>query len=511
MVLLDELFMLRRDRAIPYGRSVVYLLILAMLTGWWYRSDLAEPPPLPADGHAIASLSVAVNRGFCGFPSALSNDAQIGLIFVGDHGLIKQPIATVIRERWQTVEQYCATVTNPYLNNENSLMLLESWILRWVPSASVAELGWAMLSLKLGAVWLLCLALLRGGGSVFMCVGVVLSATAILHQLQPTFAYSVYSFFIPILVLPIAVYTLARQAAVTKRGRYIAAGVGGLVSAFGVNMRTSYLPIFVALFLVGMVAPEWRRTGSLRLRAARGSLVASLALVIVFVAAYGAFHYTFIVRTRPSGVASLSYHNVWHPMVLSLGAPPNALSEREGIVWNDGTGLVLARRVDPSVQYLAPGYEEALSAYYFGLWRKHPQEMRQIYIEKLKLAGRHMIDIAVFEDRWLKFVLATLREAQNGVWLLITLTVTGVVCLGAYLRYECAAALQAAQLACVGALLIVESAIIMPFYVLTYHQSLLFACAATVCLLAQVAISSPVVAAERLLGGGRRGKTLNGF
>ena len=126
--IVDELFVMRRHRVMSWSRASVYLLMVTACTAWWYRADVVTPIPFASyDQHAIDSLNLAVNRAFCGFPSRLSRDAQIASLFKENGSLLTLPVSTVIVNRWQRIDLYCATVTQPFLNNENSLMLLESW------------------------------------------------------------------------------------------------------------------------------------------------------------------------------------------------------------------------------------------------------------------------------------------------------------------------------------------------------------------------------------------------
>jgi hypothetical protein len=195
----------------------------------------------------------------------------------------------------------------------------------------------------------------------------------------------------------------------------------------------------------------------------------------------------------------MPYHLVWHPIVLSLALPPSPLSKREGILWRDATGLELARRVDPSAEYLGPGYEPALSTYYFGLWRQYPAEMRQIYLEKFKLAGRSMIDTARYPSRWIAAAMATLAYLPNGFWLLAGLVATSGASFWWHVRSGDSAILAVAQLTCVGALLVVESAIIIPAFQLSHHSTLLFACSVTTLFLGQFVVNVPISIGERLM------------
>ncbi|HEX9366432.1 MAG TPA: hypothetical protein VF921_07385 [Vicinamibacterales bacterium] len=461
-----------------------------------FRQSLGATVHMPADGHAIASVSIAVNRAFCGRPSSLSTGDSIGALLYQHHTLTEQPLRTIIADRWGSVDRYCATVTTPFVNNENSLMLAESWMLRVRPGLSLAGVGRALLGLKIAMLLLFVLAVLRGGGSVVVGLGILQIAAAILEQLLPVFTYSLYPFLFCLVALTIAWYGLLFGANSQAGATLVTAGIGGVLSAFGTNVRTSYLPLFAALFVVYLLASHRRGAlpadGTRRLRLA-GALVC-------FVLGYAAFQYVFITRSRPNVNAGASYHPIAHPLVLSLGAPANALSRREGITWVDGVGLDLAHRVDPQAQYLSPEYESALFRYYRSLWSRYPAEMRQIYLEKFKLAGKSMIEIAKFERAWMAGVLWLLSYVRNGLWLLALFAGCAAAFAWRLARSAHCLDLVACLAAVTGCLLMVESAIIMPFYVLTYDNALLFVCGVSTLLVLQLALDGAVRLTGRVTG-----------
>src|SRR5262249_14275562 len=150
-----------------------------------------------------------------------------------------------------------------------------------------------------------------------------------------------------------------------------------------------------------------------------------------------------------------------HPVVLSLAVPPNALSQREGIRWSDPVGLEIARRVDPTVEYLDHKYERALRTYYASLWRKYPREMRDIYLAKWRLA---MTGTASFVDAnmspFAKRLFGPMQTATSGfafTALFLVLTMTGLYLA---LRHGPGAGVLVATLGVAGVWVAIESAII---------------------------------------------------
>jgi hypothetical protein len=79
----------------------------------------------------------------------------------------------------------------------------------------------------------------------------------------------------------------------------------------------------------------------------------------------------------PSGATTTS-HSLWHPTYLGLGYLPNAW----GIRWEDSVGAETVRRVDPSVAYLSPRYEQILRHKYFTIVEHHPFWVARLYAVK---------------------------------------------------------------------------------------------------------------------------------
>lgn len=158
------------------------------------------------------------------------------------------------------------------------------------------------------------------------------------------------------------------------------------------------------LFLIVAVSVWWFYTRSSTLP----SLLALLAIYLVFLLRSGknflaivmvlgsfalftpAIHYvmtfgkntTVLVRTHP----------FMHPIVLSLSAPANDLAKKEGIKWDDYTGLKLAKRINPKVEVLySPEYNAALTQYYKKLWQTHRQEMLMLYQHKFSFITQNTI------------------------------------------------------------------------------------------------------------------------
>jgi hypothetical protein len=188
----------------------------------------------------------------------------------------------------------------------------------------------------------------------------------------------------------------------------------------------------------------------------------------------------FVVRPLlpPADAVAQSYthHVIAHPLVLGVATPENEFAKSLGIAWDDQVGFEIARRVDPTVTYLGPGYEAALFTYYRQLWRRHPGEMLKLYILKAGATGR---DLLLALDR---LALPWLPRSQ--VMMRVNKLVNGYVFYAATLALLTAAAwltvsrrlplfYLAAVLAASALLMLLESTLIMPTFVAMYHAYLL--------------------------------------
>jgi SAM-dependent methyltransferase len=486
--LLDELFVMRVDRRMSAGRALAYLAVVAIAVLYGHRRELSRPLLFAHDAHAEMSLGLAINRAFCGTPSSITrNPNAAALLLEQQQSLGDEPLASIVSTHSGSINDYCGRPTEPHANNENSLMLTEAWLLRALPRLSLNGLGQLLLGLKLGGLILLCLALLQCGVGVVATGVVAFAGTSLVLAVQAALGgFSVYGFLTSLLAGMLGVYGLFVSRS-TSRTFVPMAIVTGITAAYAANMRTSYLPVWLLMLAIVLIAMSRRRVDALTPR--------RVALgVASFAVGYLAFHFWFIVRTRPPEIASYSYHVIAHPLVLSLAIPSNDLATREGIEWSDGIGLMLARRVDPAVRYMGNGYDRALFEYYMRLWREYPREMRQLYFSKWRLAGVSVLQKASFESSFLSATLWPWRQVPNGFWFFAVFA--GSAALGAVLSLQRPApvfvvlTMSAVAAVC----LLTEAAIIMPSFALMYHQTLLFVCVLLTVIGAQAVVNLVVVA-----------------
>ncbi len=477
-------------------------------TADWLRA----PVPVRLYGHGIPSLNLAIGRAYCGATSSMSAYPVANKIAESpaDDGL---PIRELtIFWAGGSLDAYCASLA-PFTNNENSLMLLESVMLRLGRRVSMIDLGSRFRLLRLALLTLFCIALLREGASLALATGLVLVALDLQRLLEPGQSFAEYSFVLPFVLAGIGLYSLGRRAVGASVVKVAILGaVMGWLGAFIVNLRSTYLPMVWAMQAIFMASVLWRD------RAAPSSDRRRLfaALAAPFVVAYVAFQALFIWSMPTSGV-NYTYHTIAHPLVLGLAVPRNRLAESEGIEWLDKAGVPLAQRMDPSATYLGPTYEHALFAYYFKLWREHPYEMLDIYRAKAMLAGTGIIKSDRSGRSWGQQINATpgaivgvsmtaLGVLRNGVAIFLALvTALGVLLWLAVIRGR-PLALPFAMVVLVASMVLIEAIVIMPEFRLMYQAPLVLGMAALPMLAAQAALDG---LAWVVAGSWRRGRPVD--
>ena len=427
------------------------------------------------------SLSIAINRAFCGRPSHLSIKFYLPSIIVEKPALADQPLRQVAADAAGSLAQYCDTAMQPHTNNENSQMyVMRAW-LAIRPDLSANQLTTALIWTAL----VLCLPFLfawvwAGGGA--------LVATALTAGLLVTIGnmpeqyLQLYLFMLPCALAAVGLYVLGAGlfGMTLGRGFLVVSAIAGLFTGFSSNMRSSHLPLHVGLFALfavatvactirlGLSPAETRRRRAVTLAAWTATGAA------LFFAAYSLFGAVFI-KTLPKTSFNSSYHSIAHPLVLAVAVPPNPLSRREGILWDDSVGQNLARRTKPDVYYIGAGYDDALFSDYAGLWRRHPQEMWRIYRLKAEIAGTGAVrPIALTPQGVFERLLLPVSWITNGVLLLVLLGAVFLASAAEVWRSQSPLALLIGLMAASGAAILVESALIVPYFILQYHSTLLF-------------------------------------
>ena len=286
-----------------------------------------------------------------------------------------------------------------------------------------------------------------------------------------------YPFLLSFMGIYAGLLALTLHFGLHRNNRSLAAATWRSASLRGLfyNLRTSYLPIVVGCYLIfvlfifleaakgrprlAMLQHRWYRPGGISRR--NGIVLPGLRLPAHPCWGDGQPH---APRCCP-------------PAGALLALPENELSKREGIRWSDPVGLDLARRVDPGVSYMGPTYERSLRTYYFSLWSRYPREMvehlprevasfdgGQLRIRRCQHERVGEASCRSDPVRWIRSGFhRTVFRAHDRRDLFRT-EVHGP-----------GAGMLAATVAATGFCITIESAVIMPYFYVQYHNAQLFA------------------------------------
>ena len=341
----------------------------------------------------------------------------------------------------------------------------------------IVALIWTALALCLPVLF----AWVWAGGGALVATGLTAGLLVTIGNMPEQYL-QLYLFMLPCALAAVGLYVLGAGlfGMTLGRGFLVVSAIGGLFTGFSSNMRSSHLPLHLglfALFAVAIVACTIRRGQSpaeTRRRRALTLAAWTATGAALFFSAYSLFGAVFI-KTLPRRLYNYSYHSIAHPLLLAVAVPPNPLSRREGILWDDSVGLNLARRIKPDVDYIGPGYDDALFRYYAALWRRYPQEMWRIYRLKAEIAGTGAVRPIVLTPKGVfERLLFPVSWITNGVLLLVLLGAVFLASAAEVWRRQSPLALLIGLMAASGAAILVESAMIMPYFTLPYHSTLLF-------------------------------------
>jgi hypothetical protein len=464
------LFLMRDARPSWMGVGVLIVSLTVLICA-------VTPPPwqwdaggMAADGQARSSLDMALMRATCGHAgpasSARSPVAFDLQVHPDDRAL---PLREVAARAAGSLDRYCHEGIVQTTQSEMSLMLVETLLLEINPRLSLVQLGRRLHTIRVVALVFVSVVLVEVGFSVAWVVLFFTGGLALLILLVGG-TYSVYPFLPVLVVTLVACYSLWLRIALFRqpRLRLVAALLAGALSAFCVNLRSSYLPTCVAMFMVAAPCAEWFWQSSPSLRSV---LRRTLFGAACYLMGYFCFQTVFI---RPLVIpGQISFHPVAHPLVLSLAFPPNSLSQREGIQWDDMVGARIALSLNPQAAYLSPEYERTLLKYYLSLWRNHPAEMLGIYAAKLQISGSSIVeDLGRTEGpvgRSATVLLAPMRWFRNGVWLLCIFAGTAGLALWRVVRRRSTSAFPILMFSVAAVMLQLETAAIMPYFFLPYE------------------------------------------
>ena len=365
-----------------------------------------------------------------------------------------------------SIDAFCASANVPFVNNENSLMLIEAAVLASIADLSFAELGKWLHRIRIVAAIFCVGVLLSVGASLGFAFGTTCLALILLGAM-PGFVYSAYPFLWLLILFIASTYAVMLRTRLTEKAWTSALGgsIAGTITAFAINMRTSYLPMTVAALAIFITC------ASSRARARRPAI--PLAVLVV---SYGlsllAFNVWFI-HPIAAGGGRVS-HSIAHPLVLSLAVPPTAFSKDQNLEWNDAVGPRKAMAIDPEAGYLGPRYSAALFTYYRSLWANYPREMVGLYFHKFNVFGPDMLKALRSSPgavgSGIAVLLSPLSWIPGGVLLLVLYLAIATVSLKVMVRTASATWLILAILAAAACLVHTEAGIIYSLFVQQYHN-----------------------------------------
>ncbi len=467
-----------------WWRGVSWVMVAGVSLGAFLYMGALGPPqgPLDPDYQMRESLDIALNRAICGASSSTSRAESVRWGVERDPGLRSVPLRQLVERDSGSLERHCRETLQPHLNRENSLALVMATWLRAEPRLSFRGLGLGLQATRIVLLLVFVWVLLANGASLLLAAVLCCSALAVLQNLAQRF-YSTYGFMLVLLTLMVALLSYASQRGLPARrlAHIVFAALLGWLFAFSVNMRTSHLPIYVVLVGLYLLLAYRGPAGPGPRRPFRPHLRWAAVTVLVASASAGLFwlvHIRPLEEHQPDGAKRAysqagSYHPVAHSLVLALGVPPNPLARREGIDWTDASGLAVARRLDPQIEFLGDGYETILFKYYFGLWAQHPGEMLELYLVKLRMAGRGVAGALSnpsggwYGAPFFRAVMWPLGWLPGELTPLLYLAVF-VLAVAVYLRRGTPLAFTVALMAVIGVLLTLESTLIYPRFQIFY-------------------------------------------
>ncbi len=472
--------------------------------------------PMVFAGHPLRAFELAVNWVLCGkFPylvkggrhphfwwDATMKPSNFVNYVANNADVLDVPVSRLPSAIRGSTEDYCTDVAVPFINNENSLTYLFAGLLWLDNDVTLNELGSRLTAIRLIALSLFVLVLVRVGLSPILTLVVFLASVDVMETVSEYQLYSLYPFLLPTQLLYAAILTLGLEGLDVQRWvlACLVLAVAGMLAAFYFNLRTSHLPFILAGFVTWAIFAYRQLQRGMGGAIKRGVSIIFL-YVAVFVTGFGSAQLIFVAPTQQlAPMEGRTYHVVAHPIVLALAIPKNPLAEREGIVWLDRVGLELAHRIDPDVTYLGPGYEKALWTYYKNLWVSYPSQMAQVYIDKWKLAGTGAL--ANIQEEWktVGFLLWPLSFLKNGFGITAVL---GIVLIGASLctrRVHGVALCLTALLANFGLLIEAEAALTYSFFAPSYQHPLVLSLSLVLILLYQVIINLCAAGLVRTFG-----------
>jgi hypothetical protein len=326
---------------LPFVRVLAYTAAAVLVTGLarpdFYRS---HGEGVRLEDYSILSMDLAMSRAFCGTPSAVTALVSVATAARDHPELLDVPARQIAADGAGGLQRFCETSTELRINNENSLMWLDSWLWRLRPELSINELGQLLHGIRVAMLVATFASLLANGSGVIVAAISWYWALTLLQQLGG-YVHHGYPFMLTMLLMTASACPVVSRRGWTRSlsGAAAVAAITGVWTGFATNMRTSHFPIYLSLIILLFASGEFLYPSPARLR--RLAMAAAM-----FVAGFFAFQYVAITRHFPSDVDALARHTIFHSVVIGLGVPESDLSRREELTWSDPAAQAAALRVD---------------------------------------------------------------------------------------------------------------------------------------------------------------------
>ncbi len=465
----------KQNQQRSWKESIFALLVIAFCTIILSQKYLDNPVKEqgPVDLHTAGALALSINNALC--HKIAYSDSLVDFLITAP---LNTRISTIPTLLAGTKNTYCENVRPINAHEEYSLMYTLTAIIKINPNITLKGLGDSLVILRFICVLFFIFVLLHLG--ISLVLGLFLSnlAIIILYHVHLLYVYSMYSFLLPLPVVLIAFIALALDLKLHKRLVPVVC-VGFLIGfggAFIINVRTSYLPLVFCCFFLYCCFSWFDIKRDFGFSKKWKMLLPAISLC-TFLLGYNVFQRSFIASLPATTEYAHTYHVVAHSLLLSLSVPENELAKREGFIWGDDySGLIPARKIDPNINYLDKNYESALWIYYAKLWLFYPSEMLEIYINKSRALLRDFYGYKknMEQSNLIKIVGLFCDYINDGkvyFYLFIMCVFLGLLC---WSFWNIGIVFFLVAFFSIGALISLEGMIIMPYFVIGYHNLLLF-------------------------------------
>jgi hypothetical protein len=194
------LIVARPDRKASVIQTLVVTGVVALVGLTLNRAQLTIPANISTyDAHAFWSLDLAIDWVYCGKYSAHSTTYDLTTYLIAHNAETRDlPLPAIVERVAGSREKYCAAVTEPFLNNENSLFYIFSALLSIYSNVTLAGLGILLTWIRVASIVFLAFTLLCLGASPVFALLALMLGVEIASLGAPTHLYSLYPFLLPV-------------------------------------------------------------------------------------------------------------------------------------------------------------------------------------------------------------------------------------------------------------------------------------------------------------------------